>query len=225
MPDIENSRKTAEKGAALSGSWAKRPKNSQKDRFQNFIVMAFPKKTSVSGAILISTPMPNPPQKCKFIFIVVTMCRFRIVPEYCWPCRLVSGMAQKIGAHQKGDSKWEKLVSAKSAVFCGSCEICGFLRFSAQICDSQIPYRASRKSAKICENVRSGSGFSLLLSPFWRAHRFFPIDLHPHRTRRRSRSVPEYCWLSRLVSRIPSFHHYTFILKTIKSCNCNCQNS
>ena len=26
-----------------------------------------------------------------------------------------------------------------------------------------------RISAKICENVRSGSGFSLLLSPFWRA--------------------------------------------------------
>ena len=34
-----------------------------------------------------------------------------------------------VGARQEGDSKWEKPVSAK---------ICGFLRFSAQICDSQI---------------------------------------------------------------------------------------
>ena len=48
---------------------------------------------------------------------------------------------------------------------------CENLRFSAQICDSRIPWfteRAEnqRRSAKICESVRSGSGFSLLLSPF-----------------------------------------------------------
>ena len=78
-----------------------------------------------------------------------------------------------IGARQKGDSKWEKPVSAqKSAVSCEN------LRFPAVFCANlRLPnpliYRASRKSArkaaKICENVRSGSGFSLLLSPFWRA--------------------------------------------------------
>ena len=51
---------------------------------------------------------------------------------------------------------------------------CENLRFPAVFCANlRLPnpliYRASRKSAKICENVRSGSGFSLLLSPFWRA--------------------------------------------------------
>ena len=54
---------------------------------------------------------------------------------------------------------------------------CENLRFPAVICANlRLPnpliYRASRKSrksAKISEkNVRSGSGFSLLLSPFWR---------------------------------------------------------
>ena len=78
----------------------------------------------------------------------------------------------QIGARQKGDSKWEKPVSAKICGF--PAKICGFLRFSARICDSRIPWFTERaenqgKSAKICENVRSGSGFSLLLSPFWRA--------------------------------------------------------
>ena len=79
------------------------------------------------------------------------------------------------GARQKGDSKWEKPVSAKICGFLRfPAKICSFLRFSAQICDSQISWfteRAEnqRKSAKICENVCSGSGFSLLLSPFWRA--------------------------------------------------------
>ena len=39
-------------------------------------------------------------------------------------------------------------------------------------CSFPQPLGARQKgdsSAKICENVRSGSGFSLLLSPFWRA--------------------------------------------------------
>ena len=71
----------------------------------------------------------------------------------------------RIGARQKGDSKWEKPVSAKSAVSCEN------LRVPAVFCANlRLPnpliYRASRKSAKICENVRSESGFSLLLSPF-----------------------------------------------------------
>ena len=50
------------------------------------------------------------------------------------------------------------------------------LRFPAVFCanlrlPNPLTCRASRKqrkSAKICENVRSGSGFSLSLSPFWR---------------------------------------------------------
>ena len=51
---------------------------------------------------------------------------------------------------------------------------CANLRFPAVFCanlrlSNPLIYRSSRKSAKICENVRSGSGFSLLLSPFWRA--------------------------------------------------------
>ena len=52
---------------------------------------------------------------------------------------------------------------------------CANLRFPAVFCANlRLPnpliYRANQwKSAKICENVRSGSGFSLLLSPFWRA--------------------------------------------------------
>ena len=51
---------------------------------------------------------------------------------------------------------------------------CENLRFPAVFCANlRLPnpliYRASRKSAKICENLRSGSGFSLLLSLFWRA--------------------------------------------------------
>ena len=58
---------------------------------------------------------------------------------------------QCLGAREKGDSKWEKPVSAK---------ICGFLRFPAKICSFLRFY------------VRSGSGFSLLLSPFWRALNF-----------------------------------------------------
>ena len=56
------------------------------------------------------------------------------------------------------------------------------LRFPAVFCANlRLPnpsiYRASRKSAKICKSVRSGSGFSLLLSPFrsdfdlWNAER------------------------------------------------------
>ena len=68
----------------------------------------------------------------------------------------------------------------------GETGFCKNLRFSAVSCENlrfpvvfyanlRLPnpliYRASRKSAKICENVRSGSGFSLLLSPFWRALR------------------------------------------------------
>ena len=64
----------------------------------------------------------------------------------------------------------------KSAVFCGfPAKICGFLRFSAQKLrlPNLLTYRASRKSAKICKKSAkmcvSGSGFSLLLSPFWRA--------------------------------------------------------
>ena len=45
-----------------------------------------------------------------------------------------------LGARQKGDSKWEKPVSAKICGFLRfPAKICGFLRFSAQICDSQIP--------------------------------------------------------------------------------------
>ena len=55
---------------------------------------------------------------------------------------------------------------------------CENLRFPAVFCanlrlPNPLTYRASRKSEnlKICENVRSGSGFSLLLSPFWRALR------------------------------------------------------
>ena len=53
----------------------------------------------------------------------------------------------------------------------GETGFCKNLRFSAVFCANlRLPnpliYRASRKSAKICENVRSGSGFSLLLSPF-----------------------------------------------------------
>ena len=48
------------------------------------------------------------------------------------------GKIPEIGARQKGDGKWEKPVSAK---------ICRFLRFPAKIC-------ASRKSAKICNNLR-----------------------------------------------------------------------
>ena len=44
-----------------------------------------------------------------------------------------------IGARQKGDSKWEKPVSAKICGFLWfPAKICGFQRFSAQICDSQI---------------------------------------------------------------------------------------
>ena len=68
----------------------------------------------------------------------------------------------------------------------GETGFCKNLRFSAVSCENllfpavfcanlRLPnpliYRASRKSAEICENVRSGSGFSLLLSPFWRALR------------------------------------------------------
>ena len=75
------------------------------------------------------------------------------------------------GRHQMGETGFCKNLRFPA-------KICGFLRFSAQICDSQIPWfteRAEnqRKSAKICEKVRSGSGFSLLLSPFWHALTFF----------------------------------------------------
>ena len=57
---------------------------------------------------------------------------------------------------QKGDSKWEKPVLRKSAVFCG------FLRKSAVssvfCANLRLPnlliYRASRKSAKICKNFQ-----------------------------------------------------------------------
>ena len=87
-----------------------------------------------------------------------------------------------IGARQKGDSKWEKPVPAKICGF--SAVSCENLRFPAVFCRNlRLPnpliYRASRKSAKICENVRSGSGFSLLLSPFWRAliHLILPLDM------------------------------------------------
>ena len=52
----------------------------------------------------------------------------------------------------------------KSAV---SCENLRFPAVSAQICDSQILDLQSEP--KISKNLRSGSGFSLLLSPFWRA--------------------------------------------------------
>ena len=81
-------------------------------------------------------------------------------------------------ARQKGDSKWEKPVSEKNLRF--SVVSCENLQFSAQICDSQIPWftewaENQRKSAKICENVRSGSGFSLLLSPFWRALNYITL--------------------------------------------------
>ena len=64
---------------------------------------------------------------------------------------------------------------------------CENLRFPAVCCANlRLPnpliYRASaenqRKSAKICENVRSGSGFSLLLSPFWRTLNFFRSCTH-----------------------------------------------
>ena len=69
----------------------------------------------------------------------------------------------------------------------GETGFCENLRFSAVSCENlrfpavscanlRLPnpliYRASRKSAKICKNLRKcafGSGFSLLLSPFWRA--------------------------------------------------------
>ena len=68
--------------------------------------------------------------------------------------------------------------------FCGflrkSAVSCGFLRKSAtpKSLDLQSePAENQRKSAKICENVRSGSGFSLLLSPFWRALTFFKAIL------------------------------------------------
>ena len=69
---------------------------------------------------------------------------------------------------KKGDSKWEKPVSAK---------ICGFLRFPAKICgfsavfcaNLRLPnpliYRASRKSAKICKNQRK-CAFRVRFLPF-----------------------------------------------------------
>ena len=65
---------------------------------------------------------------------------------------------------------WENL--RFSAVSCEN------LRFPAVFCANlRLPnpliYRASRKSAKFCENVHSGSGFSLLLSRFWHALNFW----------------------------------------------------
>ena len=51
-----------------------------------------------------------------------------------------------VGDHQMGDSKWEKLVSAKV------CDSCKDLWFSAKVCDCQTKVlisRVSRKSAKI----------------------------------------------------------------------------
>ena len=46
-------------------------------------------------------------------------------------------------------------------------KICGFLRFSAQICGFPNPliYRASRKSAKICKNLRK-CAFRVRFLPF-----------------------------------------------------------
>ena len=71
------------------------------------------------------------------------------------------GDATKLGARQKGDSKWEKPVSAK---------ICGFLRFPAAFCANlRLPnpwiYRASRKSAKIRKNLRK-CAFRVRFLPF-----------------------------------------------------------
>ena len=71
------------------------------------------------------------------------------------------------GRQQMGETGFCKTLRF-SAVSCEN------LRFPAVFCANlRLPnpliYRAGRKSAKICENVCSGSGFSLLLSPFWRA--------------------------------------------------------
>ena len=58
-----------------------------------------------------------------------------------------------VGARQKGDSKWEKPVSAK---------ICGFLRFPAKICGF-LRFSATPKSldlqseTKISENLRKSA--------------------------------------------------------------------
>ena len=62
-----------------------------------------------------------------------------------------------IGARQKGDSKWEKPVSAKICSFLR--KSCENLRFPAVFCANlRLPnpliYKASRKSAKICKNLR-----------------------------------------------------------------------
>ena len=65
----------------------------------------------------------------------------------------------------RAPSKWERnRFLQKSAVFCGflrkSAVFCGFLRFSATPKSLDL-----QSEPKICENVRSGSGFSLWLSP------------------------------------------------------------
>ena len=77
-----------------------------------------------------------------------------------------------LGARQKGDSKWEKPVSAKICGFLRfPVKICGFLRFSAQICASQIPWFTERaeKSAKISKNLRKCA--------FWVRFLLFAVSL------------------------------------------------
>ena len=72
-----------------------------------------------------------------------------------------SGPRGSIGARQKGDSKWEKPVSAKICGFLRfPAKICGFLRFSVQICDSQIPWFTER-----AENLRK-CAFRVRFLPF-----------------------------------------------------------
>ena len=93
--------------------------------------------------------------------------KIRMVSGYCSGCvSRVLVFAPK-GRQQMGETGF-------CTKICGflrfPAKICGFLQFSVQICDSQIPWftertENQRKSAKICENVRSGSGFFLLLSP------------------------------------------------------------
>ena len=62
-----------------------------------------------------------------------------------------------IRARQKGDSKWEKPVSAKICGFLRfPAKICGFLRFSAQICDSEKSLDL-QSEPKISENLQKSA--------------------------------------------------------------------
>ena len=87
----------------------------------------------------------------------------------------------QIGARQKGDSKWENPLSAKICGF--SAVSCKNLRFPAVFCANlQLPtpliYRASRKSAKICNNLRS-CAFRVRFLPFAVSLLARPEQRHP----------------------------------------------